>query len=201
MNESCHTYEWVMSHIWMRHVTAEPRIRHTWSYICIFYYYLLNLLRFINLNLDPYCYCCLKPRLHIWMRHVTRINELRRTDELFMSHVWTSRVTRMNESFFTCKRVMSHVWTRLVISVNEGEWLMWQSANELCEWVRIIYAPRKNVTSANDLYSHFFMSANDLYKSFALITFMHHAWMSANDSCEGVQMNYVNECEWFVRHA
>ena len=29
MNESCHTYEWVMSHIWMSHVTHTNKSCHT----------------------------------------------------------------------------------------------------------------------------------------------------------------------------
>ena len=31
MNESCHTYEWVMSHIWMSHATHTDRWRHTYE--------------------------------------------------------------------------------------------------------------------------------------------------------------------------
>ena len=30
VNESCHTYDWVMSHIWMRHVTHMNESCHTW---------------------------------------------------------------------------------------------------------------------------------------------------------------------------
>ena len=31
MNESCHTYEWVVSHIWMRHVTNTNELCHTYE--------------------------------------------------------------------------------------------------------------------------------------------------------------------------
>jgi len=31
MNESCHTYEWVMSHVWMSHVTRMNESCHTYE--------------------------------------------------------------------------------------------------------------------------------------------------------------------------
>ena len=34
MDESCHTYEWVMSHIWMSHVTYTQKNLHTYIYVC-----------------------------------------------------------------------------------------------------------------------------------------------------------------------
>jgi len=33
MNESCHTYEWVMSHIWMSHVTPMNKSCHTHEWV------------------------------------------------------------------------------------------------------------------------------------------------------------------------
>ena len=33
MNESCHTYEWVMSHIWIRHVTHINEACHTYEWV------------------------------------------------------------------------------------------------------------------------------------------------------------------------
>ena len=47
MNESCHTYEWVMSHIWMSHVTHMKESCHTYEWAMS----------------------------HIWMSHATRMNE------------------------------------------------------------------------------------------------------------------------------
>jgi len=46
-NESCHTYEWVMSHIWMSHVT----------------------------QVNESCHTCEWVMSHIWMSHVTHMNE------------------------------------------------------------------------------------------------------------------------------
>ena len=46
-NESCHTYEWVTSHIWMSHVA----------------------------HMNESCYSCECLTSHIWMSHVTHMNE------------------------------------------------------------------------------------------------------------------------------
>jgi len=53
MNGSCHTYEWVMSHIWMSHVTHMYESRHTYVWVTS----------------------------HIWMSHVTHMNESCHTDD------------------------------------------------------------------------------------------------------------------------
>ena len=83
MNESCLTYEWVMSHVWMSHVTHEwvtshmNESRHTYEWVMS----------------------------HIWKSHVTHMNESRHTCECVMSHIWMSHVTHVNESCHTYDRV------------------------------------------------------------------------------------------------
>jgi len=47
MNESCHTYKWAMSHIWMSHVTHMNESCHTYKWVMS----------------------------HIWTSHVTHMNE------------------------------------------------------------------------------------------------------------------------------
>ena len=59
-NESCHTYEWVMSHIWMSHVTHTNESRHTYEWVMS----------------------------HIWKSLVTHLNESCHTYEWVMSHIW-----------------------------------------------------------------------------------------------------------------
>jgi len=71
MNESCHTYKWVMSHIWMSHVTHMDESCHTYG-------------------------CVMS---HRWMSHVTYMNESCHIYGCVMSHIWMSHVTHMNESF------------------------------------------------------------------------------------------------------
>jgi len=87
-HESCHTYEWVMSHTWMSHVTHTHESCHTHEWVMS----------------------------HIWMSHITHINESCHTHEWVMSHTWMSHVTQMShvththESCHTCEWVMSRVW-------------------------------------------------------------------------------------------
>jgi len=71
MNESCHTYEWVMSHIQMSRVTHTNESRHTYEWVMS----------------------------HIWMSHVTQLQEL--------PHVWVSHVTYRNESYYTHELLLS----------------------------------------------------------------------------------------------
>ena len=88
--ERKHTYEWVMSHIWMSHVTHMNASRHTYEWVMS----------------------------HIWMRHVTHMNASCHTYEWVMSHAWTSRVTyewvmsHIQMSRVTYEWDMSHTWRR-----------------------------------------------------------------------------------------
>ena len=100
MNESCHTYEWVMSHIWMSHVTHRNESSHTYEWVMS----------------------------HICISHVTHMNESCHTYECVKSHVWMSQVTHMNESCHTYEWVMLHIWMSHVTHTNKSchkhEWAM-----------------------------------------------------------------------------
>jgi len=76
MNESCHTYGWVMSHIWMNESCLHIRMS-----------------RVTHMNESCHTYAWVVS--HIWMSHVTHMNEW------VMSHIWMSHVTHMNESCHT----------------------------------------------------------------------------------------------------
>jgi len=84
MNESCYTYEWVMLHIWMSHVTHRNESCRTYewvmSHICI------SQITYIN---KP-CYTYEWATSHLWVTHGS-----------VTSHIWTSHVTHMNESCHT----------------------------------------------------------------------------------------------------
>ena len=70
MNESCHTYEWVMSHTWMSHVTHMNETQHTSEWVM----------------------------LHIWMRLSTLPNESCYTYEWDSAHFRMSHVSHMNKA-------------------------------------------------------------------------------------------------------
>ena len=79
MNESCHTYGWVLSNVWMSHVTHMNEA-------CCTYEWIMS---------------------HIWMSHVSDMNESCHTYEWVMSHIWMSHVSHMNESCRSCEWVKS----------------------------------------------------------------------------------------------
>ena len=76
-DEACHKYEWVVSHIWMNHVTHMSESCHTYEWIMS----------------------------HVWMSPVTHMNESCHTHEWVMSHTWMSHIKHMNESCHTYQRV------------------------------------------------------------------------------------------------
>jgi len=78
MNASCHIYEWVMSYVWMGHVTYvhEARVRgsyHTYD----------------------------RAMSHTCKGHVTHVNTSCHTYDGAMSQVYMSHVTHMNDSCLT----------------------------------------------------------------------------------------------------
>ena len=79
MNESCLIYEWVMSHIWMSHISCMNES-------CLIYEWVMS---------------------HIWMSHVSYMNESCLMFEWVMSHIWMSHVSCMNESCVMFEWVMS----------------------------------------------------------------------------------------------
>jgi len=95
MNESCRTYEWVMSHIWMSHVTRMNESCHTYEWV-------MSRIFLMHVNESVWV------KSHVWMSHVT--NE----SVWVKSHVWMSHIIRMNKSRHTYEWVTrmnkSHVW-------------------------------------------------------------------------------------------
>jgi len=76
VNESCHTYEWVMSHIWMRHVTHTNESCHSYGWVM----------------------------LHIRMSHATHTNASCHADMLWTSHVnYTNESYYIYECVMTCR--------------------------------------------------------------------------------------------------
>ena len=82
MNESWHTYEWVMAHIWMSHVT----------------------------HMKESCRTCEWVVAHVRMSHGTHTKESCHTHGWVPSHMWIRHVSHMNVSCHTCEWVVSHIW-------------------------------------------------------------------------------------------
>ena len=80
-NESCHTYEWVMSCMRMRHVKHMNESCHTYIWVMS----------------------------HMWMGHVTYTNESCHTNEWVVSNIWMSHV--MSHVYIhECDMTHSYMW-------------------------------------------------------------------------------------------
>jgi len=133
LNESGHTYEWVISHIRMSHVSRENGSCNIWmSHVA---------------RMDASCLTRGWVTLHMWLGRVSRMNEFSTawrfthahmytpclTYEWLIFHIWTSHVSRMNESCLT------YGWMSHVSHMNEScltyEWVIshiWMGC-QLCE--------------------------------------------------------------------
>jgi len=81
MNESCRTYEHIMSHRRMSHVAHMCESCHTYKWAMS----------------------------HTWMSHVAHTNTSCPTDEWVKSQVWMSHVPYTNNSYPRYEWVMSHI--------------------------------------------------------------------------------------------
>jgi len=69
----CHIFEWVIWHVWMSHVTHWSESRHTSEWIMS----------------------------HFWVSHITYMNEPGHTSEWVTLHIWRSHMIHLNESHHT----------------------------------------------------------------------------------------------------
>ena len=117
MNESCDTYEWVMSHIWKHyHMNGSCDRRER---------------RVVRWGLRE----GVSVQAVSWMIHVTRINESCHTYQWIMSHTSMSHVTHMNESCHMCDMTHSYVWhdsfmcvTWLIHMCDMTHWYVWHDS-------------------------------------------------------------------------
>jgi len=126
MNESCHAYEWVMSHIWMRHVT------HRMSHV-------------IRINASCHTYeSCHKYECvmsHIWMRHATHLNESCHTYECVMSRIWMRHVT--------------HTQLATGFIINGNPLISWVNSNHHCNTLQHTASPATYCNTLQHTESHY----------------------------------------------
>jgi len=131
MNESCPSYEWVMSHIhvtcmneshtWVSHVThmKRNRVTHIWREVMsqIHTYERANIwesLPFPSIISGQWVMS------HIWMSHAAHTNVSCHTYEWVMPHTWMSHVTSISGSCHTHEWVMSHTCISHATHMNES---------------------------------------------------------------------------------
>jgi len=124
MNSTCHTYEWVMSHMWMRHVSHNgipPFGRRGW--------WVTNNVTYTQASrhtqmshatrMKDLCLKYERVMFHMWMRPVSHTDTApfcRRSWWVanYVTHTEEAHHTCVNESCHTDERVMSHIWMRCV---------------------------------------------------------------------------------------
>jgi len=116
LNESCHTSEWVMSHIWMIHVTHVQESCHTFEW----------------------CHTCAWFMLHICISPVTHIHESCHTYAFVMAHIYMSHVTHMKWVTLTWYHV-THLnpWHEPCHTSNRGQFCDWGRAPDFQRPVRV----------------------------------------------------------------
>jgi len=197
VNESCHANEWVVSHIWMNHVTHMKIAWNSWVLIC---------------HMCTYCACACACVCHIWMSHATNVNE--------SGHTWKmSHVTHINESCHTYKNMSelsdSHVPHVQILCVVCMRVSRINESCHTCDWV-MLHKWMSHRTHMNES-CHTHEISSDLVGSHVHIlcahTCMCHIWMShvthvnVNESChtyEWVMSHLKNESchtyEWVMTH-
>jgi len=103
MKESCHTFEWVMSHI-----RVSQGLMTSYNDWCVYmneqYEWVMS---------------------HIWVSHVTHTSESRLDDliqrpvRVYEWAIWMSHVAHLCESCHTYEWVMSHIWMSHVTHMND----------------------------------------------------------------------------------
>jgi len=188
IHESCLTYEWVMSHIWMR------RIMH----VC-------HLARRCGALRLSYVIC---PWVmsHVWTSHVTC--------RWVFSHTWMSHVSHMNTSCHACLPLCMMMLSAAFESYHKSM----SHVSRVDEWcltyacaMSYICLPScmAMVSTACDLFSTFGRVMSDIWMS--LVTYqwvMSHIWMRhvphMNASCHACLPSCMtmlsHTCEWELSH-
>ena len=121
IQESWHTYEIVMTHIWAPFLPLQTWSHtHTCEWVVVHIYIYMNATRHTK-NESWHTYEWVMA--HVWMSHGTHIciyvnatwhsmNELWHAYEWVMTHIWMSHDTHMNGAWHTYEWVMAHVWVR-----------------------------------------------------------------------------------------
>ena len=115
MNESCHTYEWVMSHIWMSHVTHMNESCHIYMNESCHTYEWVSSQKWNMAHRD-----IITPQSA--MSHGTHMHDPWRTYARVISHAWMSHITHMNESQES--HHTNEKWQIAMFSLRSLQWVM-----------------------------------------------------------------------------
>ena len=122
MNESCHTYEWVMSHIWMSHVThmTESCLTHTQVSARFIRWVMCNTrMSHVPHVVTESCLTHIEATGWILAWFVGACDWVMSHTHTHNGEVW-SHVTLSDESCPTCDCVTSRTWMSHVAHVTES---------------------------------------------------------------------------------
>jgi len=123
-----HTYEWVMLHIWVHHVTYWNASCHSSGGVMSHVWMRQSHIRMRHITRIWMCYSTnMNAPFHKWWSHVTRMNAPCHTYQCAMSHICMRRVTHINAPCRTCvhatsniERSTSHIWILHVTCMYTG---------------------------------------------------------------------------------
>jgi len=147
MNESCHTYEWVVSHIWMSrayvsllHRTAPCICDMTHSYV--WHNPLIRVTWLIHM-----CHCCTAPRpVYVtWLIHMcdTTHSYVWRGSFICVTaaphcamYMWHDSFICVTQPTCMCDVAHSYVWHRSILCV----WSKWRGSSlYMCQWAMSLW--------------------------------------------------------------
>jgi len=151
MNESCHTYAWLTSQIWMRHVTHMHTSCCTYERVtsrkCISHITRMNeTCRRYKWGMS--CIWIVMSHIHTGIRTSSaragsNVEYARRETTCYcpfpakvsrvVSHIWMSHVTHMHEPCHSYAWVMSHTWMGYVTHTDE----VWHTYAFIYEWIDV----------------------------------------------------------------
>ena len=153
MNESYHTCEWVMPHIWMSHITHVNESCHTFE--CVVSRMI------VTSHADRGCYTT-------WMSRHTFVTHMK---DVWQCHVWmrlwsymrgsineSSNMSHMSESWHICDTskwcvTMSYINESVIIYEWVYQWVVRHKSYEWVVWVTCM-SYHTYVTHMNDVWRH-----------------------------------------------
>jgi len=124
MNESCHTYEWVMSHIWMSHITHTDELCHTCKWIAS------------NIRMDHITHINGSCHRYEWvMLHICTLSvESNALVWMKLSHLWVTSYIQIPYSFYSvCSNTLLILQWMLWGMSQKPHFMTYKSGYEVCD--------------------------------------------------------------------
>jgi len=184
MNESCHTYKWVMWHIWMSHVTHTNESCDTYEWVMSH----IQMSHVTHMNESCHTYKwgmtqvkSIEDEMHLFEDvEFTSMNESWHTDEWVVSHIC------MNESCHTYEWVMAHRWVGCVTQV----------VSHICIWMSHMHEWR--ICMNESCHTYAWVMAHEWAMSYVCMSHGTRGGHSKQSAFVGGR--WADWCEWVMSH-